>query len=189
MLGAAGITSKTGDISITAQDNLQLTRIASESGNLALTAATGSISDASPNETLNLATAAAVWLQAGLSIGGNQPADDLNISAGQLDAVSGRNGIFLTSPGSLAVTRNGLLSGGSNGAVRVRAGGELRVLRPVLATTGGISVTAAEVVLAGTGEIQTLVGDITIIADVAGLSMSQNSFIDAAGDATVQTIT
>jgi hypothetical protein len=68
------------------------------------------MSDVSPNETLNLAAAGAVWLQAGLSIGGNQPADDLNISAGQLDAVSGRNGIFLTSPGSLTVTRNGLAS-------------------------------------------------------------------------------
>lgn len=189
MQGASSITSGSGSIDLSARNNLLITSVSSDIGTLTLTAVTGSIIDNSPTETLNLATAGAVWLQAGLGIGGSLPAGNLNLSAGQMDAVSNGNGIFLTSPDSITVTRNGLVSTGSNAAIRVQTTDEFSTISRLLAINGNISVTAASVALNGQAELQALDGDITIIANVTGLSMSTDSLIGAAGDVVIRTVT
>ena len=175
MHATASITSVNGDITITADDDLQIASIISQLGTLTLTGNTGAIIDVTPDEAVNLATAGAIWLRAGSGLGGRLPGQDLNLTAGQLDAVSGSNGIFLTSPSSLSITRQGLISAGTNADIHVRSERQVFVRQMLRSDTGNVTVNASGIVLENDSEIIALAGSIDMTAETEGIFMSSGS--------------
>ena len=175
MHATASITSMNGDITITADDDLQIARIISQLGTLTLTGNTGAITEVTPDEAVNLATAGAIWLRAGSGLGGRLPGQDLNLTAGQLDAVSGSNGIFLTSPSSLSITRQGLISAGTNADIHVRSERQVFVRQMLRSDTGNVTVNASGIGLENDSEIIALAGSIDMTAETEGIFMSSGS--------------
>ena len=153
MQSGSQITSVSGDIDLTAGQDLQITRVSSQTGVLNLNAIAGQIRDNSSTELLNLLTDSAIWLRAGAGIGGSSPGQDLNLQAGRLDAVSSSGGIWLTAAGNLYITRQGLVSAGSNATIQLNVSGHLRADQSLRADSGNLQISAAGITTEGQAQL------------------------------------
>ncbi len=172
MQSGSQITSVSGDIELTAGQDLQIARVSSQTGVLNLRAIAGQISDSSSAEQLNLLTDSAIWLRAGAGIGGSSPEQDLNLQAGRLDAVSSSGGIWLTAQGNLYVTRQGLVSAGNNATIQLNVSGRLRADQTLRADSGNLLIAAAGITTEGAMQLLALEGDISLQAGTEQITMS-----------------
>jgi len=186
MNSASSISSQDGNIRVDAQDSLSLSTVNANSnadattGNVALRARTGSITDTN-GATLNI-TAQDLLMQAGTSIATN--ADRLETSATNLAAVADAGGLFVSNTGALTVTQLteiAMADGRVITGLSSTAGGDL-IATATGAMTVDQAVTAAgggQVLLASNGTAAT--NDLNLNASVA--ATGGNGIITlAAGD-------
>ncbi|MEZ6122903.1 MAG: autotransporter-associated beta strand repeat-containing protein [Planctomycetaceae bacterium] len=188
MADGTSTSTATGTIQYQAADSVDVTVLNSDSGDLTVTAATGSISDVSSSEDANLAASGRVTLTAATGIGSTGSGDiDTNIDS--LTATNSTSGdIVIQESDELVIAVSGISTNGGNGNISldVDAGDvTINVSADVSANGSGVvSINVDSGQLTANADIASSTGSIDITAD----SFSQNANISTAGSGTIDVV-
>ncbi|WP_438483711.1 beta strand repeat-containing protein, partial [Oleiharenicola lentus] len=202
-------TTATGNVTYTAATSIALSLLTSTSGNLALTATVGAITDNTLLETPNLVTTGTASFTAATGIGGTGVAD-IDTALGSLTALNtGSNGIVFEETDALTITSGGIVNQASgapiilttlagtltiNGQIRTTGSGHIRLsvagvdsdlisIAAITSGTGSITLLAARSVTlnAGASLATTGTGTLDVEAAAGSIKLADNVAVTTAG--------
>ncbi|MFM8724742.1 MAG: beta strand repeat-containing protein, partial [Planctomycetaceae bacterium] len=175
----AQVVSDQGQITLQATGDIRLSRVISSSGNISASAGgtltPGSILDNTQSESPNLTTGGLISLFATADIGDNSPAQDIDISAPELEASATFGSINIRSAGPVRLAGQGLRTSGAAGNI-------------YLANDAGNIDAAAEVSAANAGNIRLEAADLLtlrkrIASDTGFITLNGSKIVaEADGD-------
>jgi filamentous hemagglutinin family protein len=188
MQDGAVVDGGTGNVTLSASENVALGELRSTNGEITVTAGSGSsaagaIFDNTVAETANIVTAGGVTLSARTGIGA-AGAGDIDTTVGQLQTTNSSSGdIVIRESDSLVVNGTGIRTLGSNGNIRIDvAAGNLTVDSGVSADGSGTVLLNADT---GSITVNAAVGSTIGNLAVTGDSVSQNANLSTGGSGSV----